>query len=146
MNKDLIELTWKGTNNCKPVKGRTSGLKILVVDDYEDTLLMMRLLLELRGYRVVEAVDGEQAIEIAWREIPDIILMDLTMPKVDGFAAARRIREDPQLRDVPIVAVSAHVEQPYRTNALAAGINAFVTKPIDFDFLDDLLGSPVKSK
>jgi CheY-like chemotaxis protein len=123
---------------------KASSLKILVVEDYEDTLLMMRVMLEERGYRVVEASDGEQAIEVAWREIPDIILMDLTLPKVDGFTAAKRIREDPQMREVPIVAVSAHIEQSYRTNALSSGMSAFITKPIDFDFLDDLLESLVK--
>jgi CheY-like chemotaxis protein len=127
------------------IEGKASGLKILVVEDYEDTLLM-RVLLEQRGYRVVEATNGEQAIEIAWRECPDIILMDLTMPEVDGFTATKRIREDPQIRDVPIVAVTAHFEQQYRANALEAGITAFVTKPIDIDCLDELLGTLVKGK
>lgn len=71
--------------------------------------------------------------------------MDLSLPKLDGFAAAKRIREDPQMKDVPIVAVTAHVEPQYRANAQSAGMNAFVTKPIDFNWLDDFLRSLVKS-
>lgn len=115
------------------------------MEDYEDTLLLMRMMLEQRGYSVIEAADGVEAVEAAWRECPDLILMDLSLPKLDGFAAARRIREDSQMKDVPIVAVTAHVEPQYRSNAQSAGMNAFVTKPIDFDWLDELLRSLVKS-
>jgi CheY-like chemotaxis protein len=121
-------------------------LKILVVEDYEDTMLLMRMMLEQRGHHVVEATDGEEAVEIAWRECPDIILMDLSLPKLDGFTAAKRIREDPQMRGVPIVAVTAHVEEQYRMNAQGAGMNAFVTKPIDFDWMENLLCSLLKGK
>lgn len=119
-------------------------MKILVVEDYEDTRLMMRLELEQRGYHIVEAADGEEAVHIAWRECPNIILMDLSLPKLDGFQAARRIREDDAMSDVVIVAVTAHQEPLYRANALETGFNAFVTKPIDFDWLDELLKSLVR--
>jgi CheY-like chemotaxis protein len=127
-------------------EGKLSGLKILIADDHDDTRLLLRLLLERRGYRVVEAVDGEEAVEAARRECPDIILMDLGLPKLDGLAASRRIREDPQTRDALIVALTAHVEPQYRASALAAGINAFVTKPVDFDWLDNLLGDLIKGR
>jgi two-component system cell cycle response regulator DivK len=116
-----------------------AGRTILIVEDYEDTRLMMRLELEQRGYRVVEAADGEEAVEVAWRECPNIILMDLSLPKIDGFEAARRIRRDKQMTNVLIVAATAHQEPLYRTNALETGFNAFVTKPIDFDWLTELL-------
>lgn len=119
-------------------------MKILVVEDYEDTRLMMRLELEQRGYRVIEACDGEEAVELAWRECPNVILMDLSLPKLDGFAATRRIREDEQMRDVLVVAITAHQEPLYRSNALEAGFNAFVTKPIDFDWLHELLKNLVE--
>lgn len=118
-----------------------TGIKILIVEDYDDIRLMMRLELEQRGYSIIEAADGEEAVEFAWRECPDIILMDLSLPKIDGFEAAKRIRQDEQMRDVLVVAVTAHQETPYRTNALKTGFNAFVTKPIDFDWLDELLRS-----
>lgn len=127
-------------------QGNAPGLKVLVVEDYEDTLLMMRVMLERRGYRVIEATNGEEAVEVSRRDRPDIILMDLTLPMMDGLTATRRIRQDPQMRDVVIVAMTAHTESQFRMNALAAGMNAFVTKPIDFNWLDELLGSLVEGK
>jgi CheY-like chemotaxis protein len=114
-------------------------LTILVVEDYEDTSLAMRLALESQGYHILEAADGEQAVALASRERPDIILMDLSLPVLDGIAATEQIRARPELRDTIIVAVTGHNEQDFRTRALAAGCNAFVTKPIDFDWLKDLL-------
>ncbi|HVG38752.1 MAG TPA: response regulator [Pyrinomonadaceae bacterium] len=119
---------------------KRAGLKILVVEDYEDARLMTRLELEKRGYRVLEAVNGEEAVDIAWRECPDVILIDLSLPVVDGLTATKRIREDAQMSHVPVIAVTAHLEAQYRTNALAAGCNAYVTKPVDFDWLDELIG------
>ena len=120
---------------------RPEDLTILVVEDYEDTSLAMRLALEEQGYRILEAADGARAVEVAARERPDVILMDLSLPVMDGLAAAERIRADPTLRDTVIVAVTAHQEHDYRARALAAGCNAFVTKPVDFDWLRDLLDS-----
>jgi CheY-like chemotaxis protein len=122
-------------------QGKAPSLKILVVEDYEDTLLLMRLMLEQRGHRVVEATDGEQAVEVARRECPDVILMDLSLPKMDGLSAAKRIREDPRTRGAVIVALTAHAGPESRMDALAAGMNAFVTKPVDFKLLDELLVS-----
>jgi CheY-like chemotaxis protein len=118
---------------------RPTDLTILVVEDYEDTSLAMRLALEDQGYRILEAADGEQAVRVAARERPEIILMDLQLPVLDGLAATERIRSNPELRDVVVVAVTAHQEADYRARALAAGCNAFVTKPIDFEWLRDLL-------
>ncbi|HEX8634489.1 MAG TPA: response regulator [Pyrinomonadaceae bacterium] len=115
-------------------------LKVLVVEDFDDTRFLMRLELERRGFRVVEATDGEQAIEFAARERPDIIIMDIGLPHVDGIEATRRIRSDHTLRDVLIVALTAHHETEYRAQALAAGCDAYLTKPVDFDWLIDLLG------
>ena len=121
-----------------PVR-RPEDLTILVVEDYEDTSLAMRLALEDQGYRILEAADGARAIEVAASERPDVILMDLGLPDMDGLAAAEQIRADPALRDTVIVAVTARGERAYRARALAAGCNAFVTKPFDFDWLRDLL-------
>lgn len=116
-------------------------LTILVVEDYEDASLAMRLALEDQGYRILEAADGARAVEVAARERPDIILMDLQLPVLDGLAATERIRQNPELRETVIVAVTAHNEGDYRARALAAGCNAFVSKPIDFEFLSDLLAN-----
>jgi CheY-like chemotaxis protein len=112
---------------------------VLVVEDFEDNRFMMRRLLEMSGYRVVEAVNGEQAVEAAVGERPDLILMDLSLPKLDGLAATRRIRQQDGLSQTPIVAVSAHDTTDFHADALAAGCNEYVTKPIDFDQLEALL-------
>ncbi len=111
----------------------------LVVEDFEDSRFMMRQLLELAGYRVVEATDGEEAIKLAVAEHPELILMDLSLPKLDGLTATRRIRQQDGLGQVPIVAVSAHDSPGSRSEALAAGCDEYVTKPIDFDQLSTLL-------
>jgi CheY-like chemotaxis protein len=112
---------------------------VLVVEDFEDNRFMMRRLLEMSGYRVVEAVNGEQAVEAAVQERPDLILMDLSLPKLDGLAATRRIRRHDGLARTPIVAVSAHDTTDFHADALAAGCDEYVTKPIDFDQLESLL-------
>ena len=112
---------------------------VLVVEDFEDNRFMMRRLLEMSGYTVVEAVNGNQAVERAASEQPDIILMDLSLPQLDGLAATRRIRTQEGARRVPIVAVSAHDSADFHAEALAAGCNEYVTKPIDFDQLVQLL-------
>jgi two-component system cell cycle response regulator DivK len=112
---------------------------VMVVEDFEDNRFMMRRLLEMSGYRVLEAINGEEAVELAHRERPQLILMDLSLPQLDGLAATRRIRQYDSLRDVPIVAVSAHDTADFHADALAAGCNDYVTKPIDFDQLEALL-------
>jgi two-component system cell cycle response regulator DivK len=112
---------------------------ILVVEDFEDSRFMMRRLLEMAGYSVVEASDGEQAVELAVQERPALILMDLSLPKLDGLAATRQIRQHRGVSKIPIVAVSAHDSDESRSEALEAGCDEYVTKPIDFDQLDRLL-------
>src|SRR2546423_12750538 len=99
-------------------------LTILVVEDYEDASLAMRLALEDCGYHILEAADGAQAVEGAARERPQIILMDLNPPGMDGLAATERIRSNPNLRDTIIVAVTAYSAQDDRARALPAGWHA----------------------
>ena len=123
---------------------KDARLTVLVVEDFEDNRFMMRRLLEMSGYRVVEAVNGQQAVETARRERPAIILMDLSLPMLDGLAATRRIREQDGLSSVPIVAVSAHDSADFHAEALAAGCDEYVTKPIDFDQLVQLLNRLTK--
>ena len=112
---------------------------MLIVEDFEDTRFLMRLELEKRGFRVLEAVDGEEGVRLALTERPNIVLMDIGLPVLDGIAATRRIRADESLRPTLIVALTAHHESEYRASALAAGCDAYLTKPIDFDWLLDLL-------
>jgi len=113
---------------------------VLVVEDFEDNRFMMKRLLEMSGYRVIEAVNGQEAVDLAGSESPDVILMDLSLPVLDGLTATRRIRENAALRKVPIVAVSAHDTADFHADALAAGCNEYMTKPIDFEQLEHLLG------
>ena len=111
----------------------------LVVEDFEDSRFMMRRLLEMAGYRVLEASDGEQAVKMALESRPALILMDLSLPKLDGLSATRQIRQQKGLKKTPILAVSAHDSPESRLEALEAGCNEYVTKPIDFDQLHALL-------
>lgn len=111
----------------------------LVVEDFEDSRFMMRRLLEMAGYNVVEATDGQQAVELAKARHPSVILMDLSLPKLDGLSATREIRKHQEFNDVPIVAVSAHDGPESRSEALAAGCNEYMTKPIDWDQLNELV-------
>lgn len=113
----------------------------LLVEDFEDSRFMMRRLLEMAGYTVIEASDGEQAVALAILEQPAVILMDLSLPKLDGLAATRQIRQHKDVGNTPIVAISAHDSPESRTEALAAGCDEYVTKPIDFDQLGELLKS-----
>jgi two-component system, cell cycle response regulator DivK len=117
------------------------ALTIIVVDDCEDIRMMLRVVLERRGYRVLEAENGRVAVELARRKCPDLILMDLDMPVLDGFAATRRLRELDELYRVPIIAVSANPKDAFQADALAAGCNEYISKPVDFDELGYLMNS-----
>jgi CheY-like chemotaxis protein len=112
---------------------------VLIVEDSDDARYFMRLSLEQLGFLVIEAEDGASAVEIAQVERPDIILMDLSLPILDGLAATQQIRAIDKLDSVPIIAVTAHQEIDFRTEAKAAGFDAYVTKPIDIDFLGELI-------
>ena len=113
--------------------------KVLLVEDTEDNRFMMRRLLEMAGYRVVEATNGEEAVKIARAESPRLILMDLSLPVIDGLAATRLIRKLPDFRTTPIIAVSAHDTSDFQSDALEAGCNSYITKPIDFNELEQLI-------
>jgi CheY-like chemotaxis protein len=112
---------------------------ILLVEDYPETRTLMRSWLEKRGCRLVEAVDGQEAIDLAPLAHPDLILMDLRLPKLNGIAVTRRLRQNPQLKNVPIVVLSALDPEMFRQAALGAGCIDFLTKPIDLEKLEDLL-------
>jgi CheY-like chemotaxis protein len=124
----------------KPMNEKTTdNLTILLVEDDEDTRYLMRLELERRGYRLIEAADGERAVALAQEERPDIILMDISLPRMDGLEATKLIRNLDRMRAIPVVAVTAHQESDVREGAKASGFDAYVTKPIDFDWLSELI-------
>ncbi|MGH9425978.1 MAG: response regulator, partial [Terriglobia bacterium] len=114
------------------LKPEDNATTVLLVEDTEDNRQMMRRLLEMSGFRVVEAINGKEAVELASQVHPQIILMDLSLPCIDGLAATRQIRSRPSLSKVPIVAVSAHDTADFHSDALEAGCNAYITKPIDY--------------
>ena len=110
--------------------------KLLYVEDNDDNVYMLKMRLELLGdFEVMAAENGEKGCEAAAAERPDIILMDLEMPVVDGWEATRRLKGNPQTRDIPIIALSAHALAGEREKAIAAGADEFDTKPIEFDRL-----------
>jgi two-component system cell cycle response regulator DivK len=106
---------------------------------------MMRRLLEMAGYHVIEAMNGEEAVKLAKTGSPRLILMDLSLPVIDGLAATRLIRKLPELESVPIIAVSAHDTSDFQSEAIEAGCNSYVTKPIDFNELEELIAHLLKS-
>jgi two-component system, cell cycle response regulator DivK len=114
---------------------------VLVVDDFDDTRLLLRTWFERRGFRVVEAQNGIEAIDQAKTEAPDLIIMDMQMPQLDGLSATRRIRKS--LDSVPIIAVSAYGADQFREQALAAGCNEYVSTPFEPATLEDIIRSLV---
>jgi two-component system, cell cycle response regulator DivK len=110
--------------------------KLLYVEDNDDNLYMLTLWFDVAGgYEIVSAPDGTAGIAMATAERPDLILMDLNLPEIDGWEATRRLKAAPATRDIPIIALTAHAMAGDREKALAIGCDEFETKPIDFDRL-----------
>ena len=112
---------------------------VMLVEDFQDTRQMLRRMLELRGCRVLEAANGQEAIGLLRHGEFDLVLMDLNMPVLDGFTATLRIREYEPTRDVPVVAVTAFDTAESRAAAVAVGCCDYVVKPLDFDRLSEIL-------
>ena len=112
---------------------------VLVVEDNDETSFLLRTVLTRKGYQVVEAWDGKQAIEVAETEEVDLILLDLQLPRLNGLGVIHRLRQNPKLETVPIVIVTGQDPERYRSSAIAEGCDDFLIKPIDFDRLDALL-------
>jgi two-component system cell cycle response regulator DivK len=105
--------------------------KILLVEDNEMNRDMLARRLEKRGYSVVIAVDGQNGVALARTEKPDLILMDMSLPIIDGWEASRQLKADPAMAPTPIIALTAHAMAEDREKALAAGCNEYETKPVD---------------
>ena len=104
---------------------------VLLVEDNEDNLVVYRTILEHVGYNVIEARDGEEGVEAAKRELPDLILMDISIPKMDGWEATQRLKADAETRDIPIVALTAHALEEDRQKAVQAGCDGYLAKPVE---------------
>ena len=103
---------------------------ILLVEDNEDNLVVYRTILEHVGYKVIEARDGEEGVARAASEHPDLILMDVSLPRMDGWEATRRIKADAATRDIPIIAVTAHALDDDREKAIEVGCDGYLAKPV----------------
>jgi two-component system cell cycle response regulator DivK len=119
---------------------------ILVVEDTPDTRLLIKLMLEFEGYHVLEAENGLDGVEMARRERPDAILMDMSLPVLDGCQATMLIREEPALGAVPIIACTAYNKWAWRGKAILAGCTDFITKPIDFKGLLAMLSRYLRDR
>jgi CheY-like chemotaxis protein len=111
---------------------------VMVVENFEDTRELLRFWLETEGCRVVEAANGQEAVELTRGQCPDLVLMSLRMPVLDGFDTTRRMREHRQESDFPIVCMSTYPTKQVKDSALAAGCSSFIAQPVDFDSLRDL--------
>lgn len=122
---------------------------VLVTDDHADTRLLFRTILDMRGCSVIEAENGEEAVQLAESADPDLVLMDGVLPRLDGLDATRRIRQLSNGRYMPIVFVCGRAEPGYKAMAMDAGCNEFLLKPLDFELLSSVLekhlGAPLQS-
>jgi two-component system, cell cycle response regulator DivK len=120
-------------------------MKILIAEDNEINRELLRELLEIRGYSVVDASDGQEALNVIEQTHPDLLLLDIGMPVLDGFAVIRKIRQNSQLAKLPVVAVTAYAMQGDRDRILNSGFDGYLSKPIDASALaaelDRLLNS-----
>jgi CheY-like chemotaxis protein len=118
---------------------------ILVVDDHEGNREFLNAFLSGCGYNVIEAGDGLEAVKLATNANPDLIIMDLAMPVMDGFGAVQLLRKVPEICEVPIVACTAYDTSTHRTQAMSVGFDEFLTKPIDFQELNLVLDRFLKA-
>ena len=115
------------------------GMKVLLVEDTDDSRILFRTMLEKLGHDVIEATNGREAVQIAVEQCPDLVLMDLSMPEVDGFQATGALRAIRSFVQMPIIVFSAYSANQYRDKALAVGCDDYLQKPLDLDELSSAL-------
>jgi two-component system cell cycle response regulator DivK len=120
--------------------------KILVVDDNQDSRELIVKVLKSKGYQMIEAVDGEDALEKVTAENPDLILMDISIPKIDGYEVTRRLKSQANFKNTPIIALTAHAMKGDREKALEAGCDGYISKPIDIHEIPDQIQSYLQGK
>lgn len=143
MNSNLYEPPMKEQRNSPSADLHDNkNPLVLIVDDHADTREMLKILLNMNGCRVIEAEDGEQAMSVADKVHPDLILLDLKMPLLDGLTVTRLIRSHPVLNEVPIVLITGVAKPQLHREALSAGCNDCLIKPLDFERLQELIKLP----
>ena len=133
--RQSLSMDWRGSGN--PL--------VLIVEDHADTREMLKTFLSILGCCVIEAEDGERALNMAEKVRPDLILLDMKIPRLDGLSLTNLIRSNPSLRDVQIVAVTGNAAPQFQIEALRAGCNHCLVKPIDFGRLEELIKALVRS-
>ena len=118
---------------------QAEGVRVLIVEDTPDTRALLKAVFEAEGYEVLEAADGIEAVEVALAELPDAIIIDMSLPRIDGNTAVKIIRREPALRSTPVIACTAHNQWEWRGKSIVAGCDAFITKPIDLGRLRAVL-------
>jgi two-component system cell cycle response regulator DivK len=118
----------------------TRNATILYVEDNPDNRMLVRRILQVEGYTVIEAFNAGQALEIVQQQVPDLILMDINMPDIDGYTLTSRLKMIPTLYNVPIIALTANVMKGDRERSLEAGCDGYIQKPIDVDLLPVQIG------
>jgi CheY-like chemotaxis protein len=131
--------TFQRDDSSRPAPPLEPKFLILIVDDSADNLAMISLDLQQQNYQVVTASNGEDAIKIATQTNPNLILMDINLPELDGLAATRRIRDIETLREVPVVAITAFGTEGFQRAAYDVGVDGYLTKPIDMDRMHQLI-------
>lgn len=119
---------------------------ILYVEDNFDNRMLVRRVLEAQGYRVVEAEDGTAGLDWLQSEIPDLVLMDINLPEIDGYEVTRRFKQFPRMSKVPVIAMTANVMKGDREKTLAAGCDGYIPKPIDIDALPDQIAKFLRNR
>jgi two-component system cell cycle response regulator DivK len=120
--------------------------KILIVEDNEDSRQLVVKVLRNKGYITVEAADGEEAIEKVVSERPDLVLLDISIPKLDGYEVAKRLKSREDVKDIPIVAVTAHAMKGDREKVIAAGFEGYISKPVNVRELPEQVRSYLRGK
>jgi two-component system cell cycle response regulator DivK len=119
---------------------------ILYIEDNFDNGMLVRRVLEAEGYRVVEAEDGAQGIEWLESDTPDLVLMDINLPEIDGYEVTKRFKQLPSMARVPVIAMTANVMKGDRERTLAAGCDGYIPKPIDIDALPSQIARFLRKK
>lgn len=120
--------------------------KILYIDDSENNRILVTRHLARSGYQALSAENAEQGLALATAELPDLILMDMGMPGTDGWTATRRLKAEPKLRHIPVIALTAHAMQGDREKSLDAGCDDYETKPFDFAWLLEKIAAHLASR
>ena len=120
--------------------------KILIVEDNQDSRELVVKVLKNKGYQTIEAADGEEALEKTAAERPDLILLDISIPKIDGYEVAKRLKSQEEFKDIPIVALTAHAMKGDREKVIVSGFEGYISKPINVRELPDQVRSYLRGK